>query len=213
MLIDGLEHLSLGAHEATSAVHDLLPVAMHIDHEAAAPAMSRVVKEQDMIESIITPPKKSKFAPPPSQSIMRPSLMEHDGISQGQVGSCHIFSTQALMKDATGVSVSVARLFLDHLLNLGGSNPIVDASKPAQSIATLNTDHVLEERTKTAADHCKGGGFFNWEAGWVEKDLASLQRIGGVIVPDNTGNSLCNGSLDNSHSLSFHDQITMKSKQ
>ena len=83
--------------------------------------------------------------------------------------------------------MSVARLFLDHLLNLGGSNPSVDAAKPAQSIATLNTDHVLEERTKTAADHCKGGGFFNWEAGWIEKDLASLQRIGGVIVPDNTG--------------------------
>ena len=124
-----------------------------------------------------------KLVTAPIRSIMRPGLFEHDGVSQGHLGSCHIFSTQALLKDATGVSVSVAHMFLDHLLNVGGSNLAIHTT--GNTIHEINVNHVLSERTKTAAEHCESG-FFDWEAGSIRKDLLMLQRVGGVIVPDNT---------------------------
>ena len=96
------------------------------------------------------------------------------------MGSCHIFATQAMMKDATGLTVSAARMFLDHLIHYG-KYETVDGTERA--ISGINMNHILKERTKSAVDHC--GGLGRWEGGYIQDNLQLMQVIGGVIVPNN----------------------------
>ena len=150
---------------AMDVVHDVLPaIVNHATGAKAAVALEAeghaLRKEADLALSSASRKELSKAkieAAMPTKSVVRPLVMESDGVTQGKVGSCHIFATQTLLKDATGMTVSVARMFLDHLIGYGrhGTN-----EKTVQAIKDLNMDFVREQRTlpKSAGEHC---GFFS----------------------------------------------------
>lgn len=100
----------------------------------------------------------------PKASVFRQGVMESDGVTQGQIGSCHLFATQTMLKDATGLSISVARMFLDHLLGYEAHFSPAQLEKNLKEISHYNMDHVLEHRGRVSAERACSG-FGSWEGG------------------------------------------------
>ena len=104
----------------------------------------------------------------PEQSVKRQLVsLEKESITQTSTGSCHIFATATLLRDATGLRISKARLFLDHIIRNGFDTMMLsDALK-------------YSRRGPFCSKPIPNG----WEGGTLKKDLDLMKRVGGVIVP------------------------------
>ena len=177
----GAEHLASAAHSSAaplkSSAHVAGALASSVEHSSAlgAPVAMDIEGAIETSISNAAEGKKIEIGKLPEGMIVRPVAANHDGITQGPVGSCHIFATQALMKDATGITVSAARMFLDHLINYGQHETVQGTAK---AIGQINMDHVLGQRAVTAGQHCD----LMWEGGYIQDNLRLMQTIGGMLT-------------------------------
>lgn len=84
---------------------------------------------------------------------------------------------------ATGLKLSKARAFLDHLLSTDKHGP--DA---VHKIFDVNTNHIDKlrgrPRSMITLDSCRN--IPDLEGGWFRQDLELVQTVGGVVVPHNS---------------------------
>ena len=101
----------------------------------------------------------------------------------GPVGACHSFAFTEMFFASTGLKLSKARAFLDHLLSNDKHGP--DA---VHRIYDVNTNYIDKLRGKPRSmitlDSCRNVP--DLEGGWFRQDLELVQTVGGVVVPHNS---------------------------
>lgn len=133
-----------------------------------------------VVEDIIPFQAVAKLSPTVKKKASIILDYDKEFVLQGEFGSCHSFASAELVYVATGLKLSLATLFMDHLVS-----PLRYGPNANEEVFKLNEASINENRVPNNNPRlCKY--ISSWEFGRLNENLQLLQTRGGMVVPQNT---------------------------
>ena len=139
------------------------------------------------------------------QDIIRPIAIAAqqggDSVTQGAIGACHTFACQRLFEDATGVKVSTAGMFSQHMKADTDINSLLEKEVEFVNSQRKKIEQITREQAKAKGANQLDLEPSPWlsrviagitsdtpdhEGGILQADLELLRKHGGEIVKDNS---------------------------